>query len=887
MLSTREHLHSTKRSFFRSIGHTLLFWFLLLSLVPLTLTSFVVYKHAEHSLRIAAANQLKHDAYAGERFIRNWFEYRFMDIRAQAENKQSVTLLEKIGHTWKQSEAPLHPFTHSQLWTETVNKLPHNLHSFRNTYDYVLDILLIDIEGNILFSSAHSDDLGQNLFEGRLKDSVLRHTVETTLAKGSALFTDFERSPYLEQELRGFITHILLNSSGKKAGVLVFKLNPEKIFKTLKADYFGDTSEKHYLIGNDGKLRSILKRGKQEVLTLTVNTLPFQEWQVTDTAANNVFQQMKIIDYQDPYGNTVIGMSHPVKLPGVEWLMISEINQQEALQEIHWLQQFQVYTLLTCGLVAAYFSFMQARRISRPLARLTEAAKKASEGHLDQHIDVEASNEIGLLAETFNNMLDNRKRQWESLEESNLIAQQAMKELGDIKFAMDQHSIISMTDVKGTITLINEKFCEISGYSRDELIGQNHRLLNSGVHDTPFFKDMYHTITSGNVWHGEICNKAKDGRLYWVHSSIVPLMDANGKPSSYIAIRTDMTERKQTELSLQEHRNRLELIMESTAVGVWDWHMLSGTIECNKRWAEISGYELDELHPMSMEKWTSMIHPDDLTHSSQLMEKHFDGELDHYECELRLKHKQGHWVWVIDTGKLVERDENGFPKRMIGTLLDISERKQETLATQKALALTEATLEATDNGILVVSEFGNALRCNNRFADMWKIPDEIAHSSDENAMLSYALPQLQHPERFLEDVKALYDDPNVSSQDLVELKDGRVFERIYMPMKLNDSAVGRVWSFRDISQQKQAETALKEAKENAEAASIAKSEFLANMSHEIRTPMNGVIGMVELLLDNQLQDRKRNAHSPSSAVQKHSLLSSMTFSIFPKLKQVK
>ncbi len=851
-----------KPRFFSSISHTLLFWFLLLSLVPLLITSFIVYKHAEQSLRLAAASQLQHDAYAGDKFIRNWFEYRFMDIKAQAENRQSVALLDHIRNHWQQSDIPLHQYTHSQAWVNVGNSVSHNLNTFRNIYDYVEDILLIDLEGNILYSAARSNDLGQNLYSDLLKDSRLQITYTETLKSSNPLFSDFERSPYIDNRIRGFITHLLLNNSGRKAGILAFSLSPERIFHNLKADYFSETSAKHYLIGSDGKLRSILKRGEGEILTLDVTTLPYQQWHLAGNQLDEYDIKAEVIDYKDPYGNTVIGMFHPVKLPGVTWLMISEIDQDEALTEILWLQKFQLYTFLSCALIAAYFSFIQAKRISRPLAQLTEAAFQASEGNLEQHIQVQSNNEIARLAHLFNTMLDNRKRQWESLQESNQIAQEAMKELSNIKFAMDQHSIISMTDVKGTITLINDKFCEISGFQRDELMGHNHRLLNSGIHDKDFFRDMYRTLAAGDVWYGEICNKAKDGRTYWVHSSIVPLLGNDGKPHSYIAIRTDITDRKLANLALEENQSRLELIMESTGVGIWDWQLLAGQIECNKRWADITGYTLDELLPMTMQKWTNLIHPDELTLSSQLMEKHFDGETSHYECELRLKHKLGHWVWVLDTGKLVERDEHGFPKRMIGTLLDISERKREALAMQEALTLTEATLESTDNGILVTDESGKVLRYNQRFATMWQLPNEIGHSSEDYALFSYTLPQLSEPDQYFDSIKTLYSEPEQSLHDLVHFIDGKVFERISMPMLNDNVAVGRVWNFRDISQQKLAEAALKEAKEHAEAANVAKSEFLANMSHEIRTPMNGVIGMVELLLDNPLEDHQRErAHT--------------------------
>ena len=301
----------------------------------------------------------------------------------------------------------------------------------------------------------------------------------------------------------------------------------------------------------------------------------------------------------------------------------------------------------------------------------------------------------------------------------------ALRDAQTLMSAINQHSLVSITDPTGTITYVNDLFSASSGYSQEELIGNNHRLIKSDRQEPGFSAKMWATISSGSVWRGVVCNQTKKGALYWMDTLIAPYLNEFGHIEQYVSIRTDVTAAVLAQQALIEERESLARIIAGTNAGTWSLNAQTEQCEINELWAAMLGYTKQALEPINPQTWRDLCEPDDLRQASVLLTQHMSGEIDHYDAVLRMRHRLGHWVWIQTRGTVTSRTSDGKAQWVSGIHLDISEQRKNAEKLQRANTIMQSILDNIPIGLSAFDSELNLIAKNQLFQTHLDFPDEL------------------------------------------------------------------------------------------------------------------------------------------------------------------
>ncbi|WP_069130444.1 PAS domain S-box protein [Rhodohalobacter halophilus] len=373
---------------------------------------------------------------------------------------------------------------------------------------------------------------------------------------------------------------------------------------------------------------------------------------------------------------------------------------------------------------------------------------------------------------------------------------QIKKEREELQVIFDNMPVfINLHDRNADIGTVNKFFAERFGYSDQNVSGESILRLITQEKDFELAKKQIQKSDGSWVDFDLVTRDGDIVPTTWINVTI--------SENKSIGIGFDITERKRMEEELRQNEDRLQLTTTSAGIGLWEWHPQTGVTKFDEIWANLVGYSLEELEPVSIETWNELLHPDDHEIFERAVEDYFKGDTPIYECEIRMRHKDGHWVWILDRGRTVEWDEEGNPKRLVGTHIDITERVKY----EKENQLLANVFRKSNTALAVCGNQSNMIkRVNHAFCDLFGFR--------ESELVGYSVKNLYQEsgsDNFQAYLNDLEENGSVSFETSLKRKDGSVFHGLINMSLVRDKGLSepyRVTTVQDISELKRIQNQL-------------------------------------------------------------------------------
>ncbi len=688
----------------KSLLFTVTLWLLTISLVPLLTLSYIGYKIAHNGLEQQALINLQESSDMSSKFIQNWFNQRMVDLQQLSNSPTTLQIYRDVLDSYTAFEGEASEFVKSDLWQSQAYGWQSTFVEIVQRNSHINEIYLIDRDMNILLSATQKADLGQNLKTTQFSATKFSNTAQSTVENAFLQFSDLERYPPFNNAVVGFLTAPLRNTQKNIIGVVAVQINIEPILHLLQ--YEGASSKKRYILGADGFVRGGVSN--QYVLAKQVEIPDFDQ----------VERKASLIGVSK---EPTFSVFHVIDALGVPWLLVTEIEKKQALGSAYSLAK-TIFGLILISLVVIFsVSIVLAKNITQPLVVM---AKKmvgiASHGEF-KTVEVKGSAEAVQLANAFNNLVEQRKKYEDELGQTSTFLEGVLNAATDV-------SIISTTP-EGIISSFNTGAQNLLGYTAEEMIGKQspaiiHDASEVALRAEELSQELGYPISGFKTFVAMLEQRpsesrewtyiAKDGSRFLVLLTVTANRNHEGHLEGYLGIAQNISALKHAEFELKTSSQQLEQVISSTGVGIWDWDIATGKVVINQRWAEIIGYSAEELSPFTQENWIELCHPEDRENTEFMIQKHWCGEIERYEMERRMRHKDGHWVWVFDSGAVIEWNSLGKPKRMVGSHLDTTKRKQ----IDQEISKLSRIASQTSNAVIITDPKGKIEWVNEGFTRM-------------------------------------------------------------------------------------------------------------------------------------------------------------------------